>query len=483
MPTLPFGLERTTFMRDHKLLLTCIFILSLVAGLLLPALYRSGNHLFAAGNQPAAQAFAYQVFLPHTGRNIGALSPYGIVMYGDIDPANGTQKMQAAGATWVTAILDWGTIEPSEGVYDWSSFDTKVANATAAGLQVTVLFTGDPSWAWLPDASATDPQKRIDFVQQMAERYNCNGVNDAPGKLCVHDWSFYPEPDAYYSWMQHVPGSKGYWGHRPGDYATMIAGVANTIHAIDPAANVMIGGLAYDLFEDQGGPFVRTFLNDVLATLNTYYGGATNYLDAIAFHYYPLSFAALKDKIQSIRTVMVNNGVAQLPLLLPEAGYWSSPAAGSSETQQAQKLVQMYVQGLAYGIQELSWYAVFDQGPGSEEHGLFWGTDLSKPKMAYYAYSTLTKELAGPHYLSALNQTGIEGYVFQTTARGQVTVVWATGTPQQVAFPNQCVRVADIVGNVTTIQDGSGGDEDHTTNNSISLTVTTNSPVYVSACR
>ena len=473
-------------MGNRKVALTCIFILSLITGLILAPLSRSGSYLFAAGpagKSPAPQTFAYQVFLPHAGRTIGALNPYGIVMYGAIDAANGTQKMQAAGATWVTALLDWGTIEPSEGVYDWSSFDTNVANAKAAGLQVRVLFTGDPSWAWLPDHSATVPQKRLDFVQQMAERYNCNGVNDAPGQLCVHDWSFYPEPDAYYSWMANVPGSKGYWGHRPGDYATMIAGVADTIHAVDPSAHVMIGGLAYDSFEDQGGRFVRTFLNDVLYTLNTQYGGATKYLDTIAFHYYPLSFASLKDKIQTIRAIMTTYGVDQLPLVIPEAGYWSSTEAGSSETQQAQRLVQMYVQGLAYGVQELSWYAVFDEAPGSEEHGLFWGTDLSKPKMAYSAYSTLTKELAGPIYLSTLNQAGVEGYVFLTTLHQQVTVFWATGTPQQVTFPNQCLRVVDIIGNATTVQDGGAGDQDHATNNSIALAAATDNPVYVSACR
>ncbi len=42
--------------------------------------------------------------------------------------------------------------------------------------------------------------------------------------------------------------------------------ISPAIHAADPQAKVLIGGLAYDAFEP-GGPFVRSFLGDTLAAL------------------------------------------------------------------------------------------------------------------------------------------------------------------------------------------------------------------------
>jgi hypothetical protein len=142
-------------------------------------------------------------------------------MYGDVNDASGLQKMKEAGSKWVTTILNWSAIEPSKGTYDWSSFDIKAQNAHVTGMDVFALFTGNPSWAAsLPGGSVTNTQDLVDFVTLMAERYDCDGLNDAPGFPCVHYWSFYAEPDN--GDIGRAYGGKGYWGHNGAGFAAML---------------------------------------------------------------------------------------------------------------------------------------------------------------------------------------------------------------------------------------------------------------------
>jgi len=100
--------------------------------------------------------------------------------------------------------------------------------------------------------------------------------------------------------------------------------------------------------------------------------------------------------------------VGDLPVYVPEMGFWSSPRANSSEDYQARRLAEMFVLGQAAGVRKLAWFEVFDaislvdQIP-TEEHGLFWGTDLSRPKKAYWAYKTLTAQLTGYAYSRPLS--------------------------------------------------------------------------------
>ena len=435
--------------------------------------------------QPASLA-SHTLYLPLLEHNYSAPQnhPFGIVMAHAVDRASGLDHMQAAGARWVVTVLDWESIEPAEGQFEWAEFDARVANAQAAGMQVYVLFAGDPAWAWLPDRSATVPEKRLNTVRILAERYDCDGVEDAPGNLCIQYWSFYAEPDAHNRFGPVPPGYKGYWGHRGAEYADMIAGVADAMHAQNPNAKVLIGGLAFDWFEEQGGPFVRSFLGDVLARLNAAHGGAANYLDAIAFHYYPLQFPTIRAKAEAIRAILRASGVDQLPLIVPEIAYWSATSAYSSEVAQARRLVQMYVQGLAIGIERLAWYEVFDRGPGTEEHGLFWGQDLGRPKLAYRAYGTLTHELGGARYLRPLAQEGVEGYVFGTPSGTEKAVVWALSSGRTVRFPYRCLRRVELNGTVVApINDGDQAwDHDGQVNGQIALGVAQDTPIYVEPC-
>jgi hypothetical protein len=443
----------------------------------------------APASQPASITSLYLPLV--TDRYIsGYTPPFGTVMYHAVDNPAGLAKMLQAGSHWFSTDLYWSAVEPTPpaaGVhtYDWGSFDSDVANVQAAGGQLYVLVTRNPDWAsFYPSGPVTDTQNLIDFAATLAERYDGDGYLDAPTHAVVNYWSFYAEPDNGAEWAALL--GKGYWGHNPTGYAAMLKLVANAMHAANPNAKILIGGLAYDSFEDGhgGGQFVESFLAETLTALGD--AAAANYIDAVAFHYYPINldrWPSIREKGLEIRSIMQAHGVGQLELIVPEMGYWSAEANGSSQLSQARLLAQMFVKGLSINISHLDWFAPFDDGAGMETHGLFDNHSLDQPKLAYSAYATLTHTLYGLVYNRTFGVSGGEGYVFRGPDGREVTVVWGTASPSAVAhFAGGCVAKTDLLGAVSVITDGSGSDADGSANGQVGVALTQNHAVYITAC-
>lgn len=413
------------------------------------------------------------------------VSPFGISMFGALDDSTGLGKMRGAGARWAMTNLSWRDVQPTEnGPYDWSAYDVQFANAAAAGMSLYVLFDDNPSWVTSARRGPVPDDKMPalkNVVQAMVERYT--GTQAQPR---IDYWSFYGEPDNITA-----------WGNNGAQFAAMLSQVAPIIHSANPNAKVLIGGLAYDFFvgDELGGPqaFVRSFLTDTLQALNTNYGGAANYIDAVAFHFYPISlprWPTIREKAQDIRGIMTRHGVGHLPLIVPEMSMWSNWSSGENQTLQAQYLVQFYVRGLSVGIRQLYWFQVFDipDNPttGGDDYsrtqGLFKESNLNDPKLSYFAYQILTRELDRARYANVLNVSGAEGYVF-TLDGGSKTVVWGTSdTPTPIDFAQTCARRVTMLGTADTIADGGPGDPDGVANGQIRLAVTRNEPIYMGAC-
>ncbi len=432
---------------------------------------------------PVTATLSTTVSLPLTmnGYDPANTHPFGIAMYGAIDAANGVTKMQAAGAERVTTILQWSVIEPTQGGgYNWSAYDAKLANASAAGLRIHVLFDDNPAWTGASSRGPVPPAFMLSLenvVSATVQHYN--GTNGLPR---VDSWSFYGEPDNEFA-----------WGLQGAAYADMLAQVTPIVHNADYSAKVVLGGLAYDCFIDVADPcsarrWVQRFLPDTLRQLNTHPGKAAAYIDAVAFNFYPISlqrWPTIREKAQTIRSVMNQYGVGQLPLIVPEMSMWSMWPNLETQPQQAHWLVEFYVRGLSVGIQQMYWFQVFDLqpvSPGSAQ-GLFRGTNLADPKQSYYAYGILAHELRGLHFGQALNIPGAEGYVF-TLGALQKTVIWGTqpSSATPVNFPQTCARRVVMLGGASQIADGGPGDLDGVHNGSIQLSLNFDEPIYVETC-
>ena len=146
-------------------------------------------------------------------------------------------------------------------------------------------------------------------------------------------------------------------------------------------------------------------------------------------------------KTDYLRQKMAAYGYSK-PLINSEVGE-ESTCQGKTEETQARYVPQIYAQGMAAGLEVITWWPMRDYSiPGFYDckPGLLRESDNSR-KPSYWAYQTATQELAGYNYDHELTGvSGVEGYVF--TGSPEKTVVWSTSsTPRQVSFGGSEARV------------------------------------------
>jgi hypothetical protein len=480
----------------------------------------------------AAQGAGTTIYLPMVPRNQQLLiadpqwvSPFGIDIYGTLSASTGLIEMKNAGASWVVTYFGWQDVEPVRGAANWASYDAQFLAAKKAGMEIGVLVSGVPNWArgttypYTGGGPGMLVAEFADFLARAAERYDGDGVADAPGSPVVKYWTLFAEPD-YCGFLQNgvcTPRSegeafKGGWGMSGAAYAAMLQEARDAIKRAAPNAVVTNGGLAFDYFfgetyptpsnPNRQGIYVRNFLADVIAA------GGRQYMDMLAVHFYPVTMSNWVDKLAALyntaRDGTQRQQMLSLPLISPEMGFWSSEAGGSSEQMQAIRLVQMFTRGLSQGIQRMAWFAVFDGSPDipTEIHGLFRGNDLNSPKPAYWAYKTLTFQLHGfryerAYYTEAGSPTGWdhEAYLFHRRADdARMLVAWANPGSQnpdgvsEVVVDGPQVTVVNMLGGLSqsnpydfqrlVIQDGSANDADGQANGRVTVRVT-QEPVYI----
>ncbi len=174
-------------------------------------------------------------------------------------------RIAAAGFVWVRQPFLWATIEPQQGRYNWTAYDTIVAAVDAhPALALVAVLDSTPEWArhhlapehpYAPPASVS---AYAVFAGAVASRYGAS-------------------IDKYQVWDE--PNIKEHWGNldpRPAHYAAMLREAYRAIHNADDNASVIAAALA---------PTVETGpdnLNDVLYLRAMYRQGAGDYFDAAA---------------------------------------------------------------------------------------------------------------------------------------------------------------------------------------------------------
>jgi streptogramin lyase len=421
---------------------------------------------------------SYQAFVPLVLRDPcfqGRMAtPFGLQLYGATGRASRHHPLLVESkAHWVRAEIQWADIEPvnlEPAQFSWQRADGAVGAALDGCHRLVLTIIINPYWA------ATSPSGPInqvgldefaEFVGAVVERYDGDGQADAAGSPVVHYFEFYNEPDAA-------------WGHFGQQYAEMLAAVYPVVKAANPQAQVVFGGLAYDAFLEEGGWFVRTFLDDVLAA-----GGGAHF-DYMNFHYYP-AFAGrwtttqgpgLKEKVEAIRTKLNEYGVEK-PILITETG-WSNINNGTDEIQ-SRYVVELFTQSIAAGVTATFWWTLIDIN--GWEMGLVTNTTPPVKKPAFSVYQIMVEELQYAQYLPTLPQPetsnpAVEVYSFRDHATGQhLYIAWlnpisSEGTAE-LLFPASAVSVRALDGPRHTIDDGADQMQDGR------VTVAVGAPVYI----
>ncbi|HSJ53957.1 MAG TPA: cellulase family glycosylhydrolase [Anaerolineae bacterium] len=381
-----------------------------------------------------------------------------------------------AGAARVRIPLSWASVEPantSPSEYRWSTHDLWFERLSASGKDLILTIEGNPTWAATFSGGPIDKvpiSEFVEFVVAAVERYSAPPYN-------VRLWEFYNEPDNGDP-LWAVKSGLGYWGYQPEAYADMLAAVYQPIKQVDPEAQVLLGGIAFDFWPEDGGPFVPEFLDRVLQ-----HGGGA-YFDILNFHYYPTAFAyrwapygpGLIGKTTFLRDKLAAYGLNK-PAICTEAGV-ENVNTGTDEIQ-SRYIPILYAETMAADLLSLSWFMLVDQDLGYWKTGLLYADLTRKP--AFYAYQTVAALLGEASYLGALSTAEkgtdtMEAYRFLASG-GQkpFTVAWTNdGLAYPLTLSGRRVLVVDKYGLERWAYDVADGRLD-----GVTLVQVGSSPVYL----
>ncbi len=374
------------------------------------------------------------------------------------------------GAAWYRTFFYWDEVEPvrtSPPTYDWRHYDPIITHASERGLRIIAEMSGNPPWAAdVPGGPVHDLDTLAEFMAAAVERYDGDGVSDAPGSPVIRHWELYNEPDNRSLALARQGRGWGWWGDRGDQYALMLKRVYPVIKLTSPEARVVFGGVAWEPVPSWGDPFDLNFIDDVLAA------GGGPYFDDFNIHFYPI-FAArwaewgpgVLGKTLAARAKLLTYGLDK-PILVTEAGTWSHADESyppTSPRDQARYVPQLYSQAMAGGVRAVVWYHLDDvEGTVDPLRGLVDG-DLGR-KESFSAYRLARDVLGGAVTVEGAPTYGASGEVY-TFRRGaeRIVVAWSVGPAEVLAIPADSVERIHFLGNRVLVRDSADGVADGVT--------------------
>jgi hypothetical protein len=301
--------------------------------------------------------------------------------------AAGIDVAKSVGAQVSRNSFMWDSIEPREGVYDWSITDNVVDGLGAAGIEPLFVVYGSPSWAngvssGTPDARFHVPPEGPAFDAWLA-RYRgfiTNAVQRYRGR--VDKWEIWNEENLHYMWKP-MPS--------PRLYARLYTGLRDAILAADPDADVAIGGLGSYCCVGPGDISGIQFLQRVVAE------GAP--IDNLAVHAYAgrqqapdvhLEYENNFDDIEAWHRYLVGIGRGAVPIWVTEWG-WESRIGLNVQADYVTRSLEMIATLYPY-VTIATYFTGFDKSGYTQ--GLY---DRSmRPKPAAEAFSAFTRERGAP---------------------------------------------------------------------------------------
>jgi hypothetical protein len=370
-----------------------------------------------------------------------------------------------AGVAWTLEEFPWDLIEPANNNFN-TVYDASIKKAADNGLGIIGMLLTTPQWArdgscsgnyWCPPANVAEYAQ---FAGWMAERYDGDGLNDAPGSPRVAAWQIWNEPNDVNQWPLITGGEAA----RRLRYGQMLVAAYDAIKAADPTATVVLGGVY--IFDGGNGDGLD-FLNGTNGALRQV-PAAKNKFDVFGIHpYMPtiapdavniISAVVLEGRLSNARNWLTNDiGRATAPIWITEIGWCTSPGSGGcpqvSDLDQARYIIRAMVIAQQYGIQHTNWLQLEDAFDGGHAFsGSAIVNNLSGnsygPKPAYLAYQTMATLLsgtlpagAGPLHshtftfgFGTFNTGGIYDYRYSKNTT-LTDVLWVPSASQAVSFP------------------------------------------------
>jgi hypothetical protein len=307
--------------------------------------------------------------------------------------AEEAQRMALGGADLVRITFDWGRIETTPGLYDFSAYDELVERTATAGVEVLPVVLGAPSFrrhteaSWPPGKPGRAAYANL--MRALVRRYGPLGSfwseHPAVPPRPIRSWQVWNEPNL----GPFSPKGKG----RAADYAKLLIPASRAIHGADPNAKVILAGMPEHL-HGRGSTYYE-FVDDLFAI-----EGAVDAVDAVAVHpYAPTVRHLLQTTLPEMTDEAHEAAGAGMRIWVTELG-WATEGRGDtrfvSTTAGQAKLLDRVLQQLPARAKKLkidaavvfSFRDVADHGVGPQwqlHTGLFRLDGAPKPAWGVFA--------------------------------------------------------------------------------------------------
>jgi hypothetical protein len=238
------------------------------------------------------------------------------------------------GTKWLREELDWATIEPTQGVFDFSYYDHFMLLAAQRGLHVLPVLYDTPSWAGASyNSIPSNPAAFAQYVAAVIGRYGTNGSfwaqNPTLKGSAIGTWELWNEP---------YLGSGDNGDYDPGAYARLVKAAAIAGRAVDPKAKFLMAAEMQSARDANGDwQWWVDALYQAVPDLNNYFNG-------VAMHDYGNDVTTLNPmvtgqaynnyghmlRIENLRQQFVNHNAAGKPFWITEIG-WSTCTDGNTD--------------------------------------------------------------------------------------------------------------------------------------------------------
>jgi hypothetical protein len=298
-------------------------------------------------------------------------------------PTAELQKFKDAGFGFVRMDLGWNGIEKTKGVYDFSAFDTLLADLDKADARAILIFdySNDLYDGGLSPYTDAGRAAFAAYAAAAAKHFANRGVI----------WEIYNEPNI------------GFWRPKPSvdAYISLVKATVAAVRKADPNATIMAGATS---------AFPMDYISALFAS------GAMSNVNALSVHPYrgssPETAALDFARVRAVIARFTPPGKAPLPIVCSEWGY-STATNGVSEQKQAEYVLREYLANLAAGVNLTIYYDWKNDGPdpANNEHRFGVQQQDLTPKPAFLAVQGLVQALRGytfRHRLAAASPTDYE---------------------------------------------------------------------------
>lgn len=383
------------------------------------------------------------------------------------------KDVYAMGARWVRYCgyegLVWDLVERQRGTYDWTRYDYMFSEAYNAGLNLLVVVHAGNRWdrpelergrMGLKEMMPRDMPSYLNFLKAAVERYDGDGVDDAPGAPTVNQWEIQNEVDI------------DFWSDTPENYAKLLKESYAVIKKANPNATVLMAGMSHPQDWQRSYNFYFSIFKE-LDRLKDKPGD--KYFDIINFHLYNFGndfLTIMNGHLKRIKEELAQYGYSEsTPFWLTETADYSDKPTGmglkirrrpfKSESEQAESLFKIYLYSLAHGVKKIFWVTLTEwHSFAGAKNGLWDNVGLinnpkndGRPhkKLAYYTYKKMAGVLEGSDWNDiqvVREQERVAIYRFNKNGK-QIWAAW-NDNPEEKKITLQNidsdqVRVVDVI--------------------------------------